>query len=163
MNDIEMRKAFEQMLGKIDVRMFLKASPLESGERSKLDKVLSADMYYDALYAHSEDAETLIEEIEEKIDSEDTHNFILSGYKGCGKSTFIGYFLRKIDTRSLVINFDDYWKPREGIYHNIVMFIYNKISDDFFPNNGDRPCIITEKYIDIFHDTGNGEVLSTIS
>lgn len=159
MNDIEMRKAFEQMLGKIDVRMFLKASPLESGERSKLDKVLSADMYYDALYAHSEDAESLIEEIKEKIDSEDTHNFILSGYKGCGKSTFIGYFLRKIDARSLVINFDDYWEPREGIYHNIVMFIYNKISDDFFPNNGDRPCIITEKYIDIFHDTGNGEFI----
>lgn len=161
MNDIEMRKAFEQMLGNIDVRMFLKASPLESGERSKLDKVLSNDLYYESLYAHSEDAEKLIEEIKEKIDSEDTHNFILSGYKGCGKSTFVGYFLRKIDARSLIINFDDYWEPREGIYHNIVMFIYNKISEDFFPKNGDRPCIITEKYIDIFHDTGNGDFLES--
>ena len=159
MNDIEMRKAFKQMLGNIDVRMFLKASPLESGERSKLDKVLSEDMYYDALYAHSEEAERLIEEIKEKIDSEDTRNFILSGYKGCGKSTFVGYFLRKIDARSLVINFDDYWEPREGIYHNIVMFIYNKISHDFFPNNGDKPCVITEKYIDIFHDTMNGDFI----
>lgn len=28
MSEIDMRKAFEQMLGDIDVRMFLKASPL---------------------------------------------------------------------------------------------------------------------------------------
>lgn len=161
MNDIEMRKAFEQMLENIDMRMFLRASPLESGERSKLDKVLSNDMYYDALYAHSEKAENLIEEIKEKIDTEDTHNFILSGYKGCGKSTFVGYFLRQIDARNLVINFDDYWEPREGIYHNIVMFIYNKISNDFFPKYGKKTCAITEKYIDIFHDTGNGEFIES--
>lgn len=161
MNDNEMRKAFEQMLGNIDVRMFLKASPLESGERSKLDKVLSNDMYYDSLYAHSEGAEQLINEIKEKIISEDTHNFILSGYKGCGKSTFIGYFLRNIDARHLVINFDDYWEPREGIYHNIVMFIYEKISEDFFPHNGQEPCLISKKYIEIFHDTLNGEFIES--
>ena len=55
-----MRKAFEQMLENIDVKIFLKASPLESGERSKLDKVLSNDMYYESLYAHSDKAEKLI-------------------------------------------------------------------------------------------------------
>lgn len=159
MNNMEMRKAFEQMLENIDVRMFLKASPLESGERSKLDKVLSEEMYYDSLYAHSLKAEQLIENIKEKIVSEDTHNFILSGYKGCGKSTFVRYFLRKMDARSLVINFDDYWEPREGIYHNIVMFLYGKILEDFFPSNGEKPCIISERYIELFHDTMNGEFL----
>ena len=57
MNYSEMRKAFEQMLENIDVKIFLKASPLESGERSKLDKVLSNDMYYESLYAHSDRSE----------------------------------------------------------------------------------------------------------
>jgi len=161
MNYSEMRKAFEQMLENIDVKIFLKASPLESGERSKLDKVLSNDMYYESLYAHSDKAEKLIKEIKEKMTAEDTHNFILSGYKGCGKSTFVGYFLRNVDARSLVINFDDYWEPREGIYHNIVMFIYNKILDDFYPNEGKLPCKISKKYNEIFHDTMNGEFIES--
>ena len=161
MNDIEMRKAFEQMLEDIDVRMFLKASPLESGERSRLDKVLSNDMYYNSLYAHSEKAEKLIDQIKGKMVAEDTHNFILSGYKGCGKSTFIGYFLRKVKARSLVINFDDYWEPREGIYHNIVMFIYGKILNDFYPNSGEVPCKISKKYDGVFHDTMTGEFIES--
>lgn len=118
-------------------------------------------MYYESLYAHSEKAEQLIEQIREKMITEDTHNFILSGYKGCGKSTFVGYFLRKIDARNLVINFDDYWEPREGIYHNIVMFIYNKILKDFYPNDGEIPCKISEKYNEIFHDTMNGEFIES--
>ncbi len=159
MEENKLRKAFEQMLGNIDAKIFLKASPLESGERSKLDKVLSEDMYYECLYAHSNEAEKLIKEIKDKIISEDTHNFILSGYKGCGKSTFVRYFLRNINARSLIINFDDYWEPREGIYHNIAMFIYRKILRDFFPNDGDEPCRISDKYIELFHDSMNGEII----
>ena len=109
--------------------------------------------------AHSNEAEKLIKEIKDKIISEDTHNFILSGYKGCGKSTFVRYFLRNINARSLIINFDDYWEPREGIYHNIAMFIYRKILRDFFPNDGDEPCRISDKYIELFHDSMNGEII----
>lgn len=159
MNDFEKRKAFEEMLGNIDVRMFLKASPLESGERSKLDKVLSDDMYYESLYAHSNQAEELIEQIKNQIVAEDAHNFVLSGYKGCGKSTFVGRFLRSINARSLVINCDEYWEPREGIYHNIVMFIYNKILADFFPSDGKEICKVSQQYNEIFKDTMNSEFL----
>lgn len=159
MNSFEKRKAFEQMLENIDTRMFLKASPLESGERSKLDKVLSYDMYYNSLYAHSKEADKLIEQIKEKMVAEDTHNFILSGYKGCGKSTFVRYFLRKADARTLLINFDNHWEPQEGIYHNIVMFIYDKISLDFFPPNGEEPCKISKKYLEIFKDNMNGDFI----
>ena len=161
MNNEEMRKAFDQMLENIDVRMYLKASPLESGERSKLDKVLSYDMYYDSLYAHSREADKLINEIKEKIIAEDTHNFILSGYKGCGKSTFVRYLLRNVNARSLIINFDDHWEPGIGIFHNIVMFIYEKIFHDFFPTNGEKPCTISQKYIEIFHDNMNGEYIES--
>lgn len=161
MNNFEMRKAFEQMLKNVDARMFLKASPLESGERSKLDKVLSDDMYYNSLYANSKQADDLVAEIRKKIVAEDTHNFILSGYKGCGKSTFVGYFLRNIDARSLVIRFDDHWEPREGIYQNIVMFLYEKIFHDILPCNNENPCVISDKYIEIFHDNMNGEFIES--
>lgn len=161
MNEIEMREAFEQMLGNIDVRIFLKASPLESGERSKLDKVLSLDMYYKSLYANSKNADKLISVIRDKIEAEDTHNFILSGYKGCGKSTFVGYLLRNLDVRNLVIRFDDHWEPREGITQNIIMFLYDKIFHDILPQNGGEPCKISKKYIEIFHDKMNGDFIES--
>lgn len=161
MNDIEKGKVFENMLENIDTRIYLKASPLESGERSKLDKALTLDMYYKFLYANSKAADDLVEEIKNKIIAEDTHNFILSGYKGCGKSTFVGYFLRQIEARNLLINCDAYWEPREGIYHNIVMFIYNKIVSDFFPRKANDICKISEKYLEIFHDTLNAEFMES--
>lgn len=161
MDNAEMRKAFEDMLKNIDIRMFLKASPLESGERSKLDKVLSYEMYYDSLYANSKEADALIEEIKNKIEAEDTHNFILSGYKGCGKSTFVGYFLRKVDARNLVIRFDDHWEPREGILQNIVMFIYEKIFHDILPLDDKIPCEISDKYIEIFNDNVNRDFIQS--
>lgn len=159
MTTIEMRKAFEQMLENTDSRMFLKASPLESGERSRLDKCLSESMYYDSLYANSKKADELVAEIKQKIIAEDTHNFILSGYKGCGKSTFVGYLLRHIDARSLVIKFDEHWEPNEGIIQNIVMFIYNKIFEDILPADEKEACKISEKYIEIFNDNMNGDFI----
>lgn len=159
MTAIEMRKAFEQMLENIDSRMFLKASPLESGERSRLDKCLSETMYYDSLYANSRKADDLIAEIKQKIFAEDTHNFILSGYKGCGKSTFVGHLLRHINARNLVIKFDEHWEPQEGIIQNIVMFIYEKIFDDILPEDGKEACRISEKYIEIFNDNMNGDFI----
>lgn len=60
-NNVE--RKFVQMLENIDVRMFLKASPLESGERSKLDKVLSNEMYYSTLYANSNAADEKCKEL----------------------------------------------------------------------------------------------------
>lgn len=161
MNDYEMKEAFEQMLENIDARMFLKASPLESGERSKLDKALSHDMYYNSLYANSERADNLIKEIRDKIVAEDTHNFVLSGYKGCGKSTFVGYFLRNIDARNLVIRFDDHWEPREGILQNIVMFLYEKIYHDILPVNGEEACRISDKYVEIYNNKMNGDYIES--
>ena len=159
MTTIEMKEAFEQMLENIDSRMFLKASPLESGERSRLDKCLSETMYYDSLYANSKKADDLVAEIKQKIIAEDTHNFILSGYKGCGKSTFVGHLLRHIDARSLVIKFDEHWEPKEGIIQNIVMFIYEKIFEDILPKSGKEACRISEKYIEIFNDNMNGDFI----
>lgn len=146
-NDIS---EFEELLMNSDVRYYLKASPFEAGERSRLDNALTEDYYFDHLYAHSEEAEKKIEEILMKIHRDDVHNYILAGYKGCGKSTFIRYFLRKLDIRYRIINLDDHWEPDKGIINNLVSYLDRLIEDDLFPQNGQQPCRTIRKYIELF-------------
>lgn len=142
---------FEELIKEGDVRNFLKASPLESGERSVLDRELTEDYYYSNLYAHSEKAEEMISLIDRKVANDDTHDFILSGYKGSGKSTFIRYYLRKKQMRNIIINFDDNWEPNVGIKKNIVMALNNRIYNDLFPNHGEKAGTIIKKYLEIYH------------
>lgn len=141
---------FEELLMDSDVRYYLKASPFEAGERSKLDTALTEDYYYEHLYAHSQRAEEKMEEILTKIRRDDVHNFILAGYKGCGKSTFVRYFLRKMNIRNRIVNLDDYWDPEKGIKNNLVAYLDRLIEDDLFPKNGQAPCRVVKKYIELF-------------
>lgn len=141
---------FEELLMNSDVRYYLKASPLEAGERSRLDNALTEDYYYEHLYAHSNEAEMKIEDIMNKIRKDDVHNFILAGYKGCGKSTFVRYFLRKMDIRHRIINLDDHWEPDKGIIDNLALYLDRLIEDDLFPRNGQEPCRTVKKYIELF-------------
>lgn len=141
---------FEELLMDSDVRYYLKASPFEAGERSKLDTALTEDYYYEHLYAHSQRAEEKMEEILTKIRRDDVHNFILAGYKGCGKSTFVRYFLRKMNIRNRIVNLDDYWDPDKGIKNNLVAYLDRLIEDDLFPKNGQAPCRVVKKYIELF-------------
>lgn len=141
---------FEELLMNSDVRYYLKASPFEAGERNKLDNALTEDYYYEHLYAHSNKAEKKIEDILEKIRMDDVHNFILTGYKGCGKSTFVRYFLRKLNVRNRIINLDDYWDPDKGIKNNLVAYLDRLIEDDLFSKNGQEPCKVIKKYIELF-------------
>lgn len=133
-----------------DVRYYLKASPLEAGERSRLDNALTEDYYFKHLYAHSDEAEKKINEILNKIKRENVHNFILAGYKGCGKSTFVRYFLRKLKIRNRIINFDDNWDPDMGIINNLVSYLDMLIYDDLFPKDGEEACRTVRKYIELF-------------
>lgn len=160
MGEHEILRSFEEEMMRInDVRVYLKASPHESGERTALDKRLSKDLYYNSFYANSYEADALIAEINEKIATDDTHNFILSGYKGCGKSTFVGYFLRNADARNLTINFDVHWDPDEGIVENIVMFLCKKILNDILPKDGSQPCCIANKYLELFRMGDNADYI----
>lgn len=141
---------FEELLMDSNVRYYLKASPLEAGERSLLDNALTEDYYYDHLYAHSNEAEAKIEDILMKIHRDDVHNFIFAGYKGCGKSTFVRYFLKKIDIRNHIINLDDHWEPDKGIINNLASYLDRLIEDDLFPSNGQEPCRTVKAYIELF-------------
>lgn len=58
---------FEELLMESNLRYYLKASPLEAGERSCLDTALTEDYYFEHLYAHSDKAEEKIQDILSKI------------------------------------------------------------------------------------------------
>lgn len=147
---------FEELLMGSDIRYYLKASPFEAGERSRLDNALTEDYYYKHLYAHSEEAEEKIEDILTKIHRDNIHNYIFAGYKGCGKTTFVRYFLKRLDIRYRIINLDDNWEPDKGIINNLVSYLDRLIEDDLFPTNGQEPCRTVRKYIELFcRNNGN--------
>lgn len=147
---------FEELVMQSDVRHFLKASPVETGMRSSMDCALTEEYYFDHIYAHTQEADKIIESIEEKAAKEDMHNFILSGYKGCGKSTFVRYFLRSRNLRNLTINIDKNVEPDIGIIHNMAAFINGMIEADLQPEDGGEPCCVTKMYVDLFcRNAGN--------
>lgn len=134
---------------------YIKASPLESGLRSRLDKVLTEDYFYSNFYAHSEKAESRIKQLKKQISYNDTDMVILSGNRGCGKSTFMKYFLRQTGFSNILINFGDNWEPDVGIKKNIVMALNNRIYNDLFPYNDGEACNIICKYLEIFGQNDN--------
>lgn len=150
---------FDSEILKCSSRMYLEASPLNSGQRSKLDKCLTEDKFYNHLYANSIKADKLVSHIEKEINLNDTHNFILTGYKGCGKSTFIGYYLRQSKTRSRIIRFDDGWEPEVGIKYNIAMYIIDALFSDLKYEDKAYRGEIAKKYIELFYKNSNSEYI----
>ena len=127
-----------KLMEKSNVISYIKASPLESGERSTLDKMLTEDYFYNNFYLHSDKAEVRIKQIKKQMSRNDIDVLILSGNRGCGKSTFTKYFLRQEKTSYIMLNFDDNWEPDVGIKKNVVMALNNRIYSDLFPHNGEK-------------------------
>lgn len=129
---------------------YIKSSPMEAGERSTLDKMLTENYFYEKFYVHSGKAETRIKQMKKQISRDDVDALILSGSRGCGKSTFTKFFLRQTKFPNIMINFDDNWEPDVGIKKNIVMALNNRIYNDLFPQKDMEPCTIIKKYLEIF-------------
>lgn len=155
----ERKRAFDSMLKEISLRIFLKATPYASGERSILDKMLNPDIYYDHLYAHSKNAQDLFEEVTARIRKNNTRNIIFSGYQGCGKTTFTYFFLRNSGYRALVLNFDDFVEEGKEIKHKMVMFLYEKIYSDIRAENHEKMCKIADKFCELYGSGINQEKL----
>ena len=159
MSNEERKRVFDDMLKEISLRIFLKATPYASGERSILDKILNPDIYYEHLYAHSKKAQELFEEIIARIKKNNTRNIIFSGYQGCGKTTFTYNFLRNCGFRSLVLNFDDFVEEGKEIKHKLVMFLYEKIYLDIRSENHTKRCKISERFCELYLNNENQQKL----
>lgn len=153
---------FGDLVENSSVVNYIKASPLESGERSKLDKVLTEDYFYNNFYAHSDKAEARIKQLKKQIYRDDIDVLILSGNRGCGKSTFIRYFLRQAEVPSIMINFEDNWEPDVGIKKNIVMALNNRIYNDLFIHEEGKSCKVICKYLELFGRNENSFLLGQI-
>ncbi len=142
---------FDTVLECTSLKNYLKASAYASGERSPLEKKLSGDMYYQFLYADSEEADTYANDLMNRIQYDDARNIVLSGYKGCGKTTFIHYLIRKMKMRRIVLNFDIVVDYGAEIKTVLVMYMYNQIVNDIIIENSN----ITEKFLDIYMESEN--------
>lgn len=134
---------------------YIKASPLETGLRSRLDKILTEDYFYSNFYAHSEKAESHMKQLKKQISYNDADIVILSGNRGCGKTTFMNYFLRQTGFSNILIDFGDNWEPDVGIKKNIVMALNNRIYNDLFPHSGKEPGHVIGKYLELFGKNNN--------
>lgn len=154
--EIERKKEFDQVLSITSLKNYLKASAYASGERTTLEKSLKGSTYYKYLYAHSNEAEDYICDLPRRILHDDARNIVLSGYKGCGKTTFVHYLVRKLYMRHLLLNFDSMVDYGSEIKSVVVLFAYDLIYNDFFDNQ----CGVINEFLNIYDaDENNFDVL----
>lgn len=130
-----------EMIGKNSVRNFLKATPYPAGDSSALDNFFSKneDLFFNSgLYVNSDDADAIIDDLENRINKLHNNLIVISGYKGCGKTTFIHKYIRKLTQnhiRHIIFNFDEYGSG-DPIRFTISRQLYKKVYDDLTKNNG---------------------------
>lgn len=152
------REEFENRLSTASLKQFLTATPYSSGVKPVLDCYLDDIMFFDKLYSDSKYADLVCDEIQRRSEKGNIKNIIISGYKGCGKTTFIHYFSYKISERTLLLNFDDYVNRGNGneIKTIILLDLYRKITDDIFSSD----ARIIRRFIEIYSSNHNKRFFS---
>lgn len=159
-------EAINNMIKEISMRVFLKATPYASGNKSDLENGMDDDFFYNYLYSHSQKAEKYLNEILDRINRDLRKNIILYGYQGCGKTTFVHYILRRFSCRSLLINFDAYVDNGNEIRHELASHLYRVIMWDVEGEDGTnghispyklngQKCTISRKFCDLYNRGGN--------
>ena len=159
-------EAINEMIKNISMRVFLKATPYASGNKSDLEVGMDDNFFYNYLYSHSRKAEKYLNDIWNRIESDQRRNIILYGYQGCGKTTFVHYMLRRFSCRNLLINFDAYVDNGNEIKHELASHLYRVIMWDVEGSDGtgDRvspyklngqKCTISKKFCDLYHTGEN--------
>ena len=153
---VEPITAFDRALANVSLKSYLRVSAHASGERSDIEKGITEDMYYKYFYATSVDAEVYAKDIINRINSDNVRNIVLSGYKGCGKTTFIHHLARILKVRKILLNFDDIVVCRSEIKTILAGYVYKQIVSDIV----DRNCRIAEMFDEIFNTDPNLTTLS---
>ncbi len=123
-------------MNNINLEKFILATPFAtSDQKTSFDRKLNTQSFFDLLYLNTVKAELLIKDINENVDY-GYNNVILSGYKGCGKTTFVNYFVNKKDkARYRLINFDHYVDKDHDIKSTVLLFFYRLVEEDWHSDN----------------------------
>lgn len=142
----EIKNTFDLLLQDAQLKDYLKADPQQAGERTELSRAMSIPFFFEYFYCPNENADKLIEEYRHNIQYENKKNIVLHGYEGCGKTTFINYWMNKDNHRHVLLTFDSYIRTGDELKAIIVSNIYDAINDDVYDNNG----IVIRKILEIF-------------
>lgn len=163
-------EAINEMIKNNSMRVFLKATPYASGNKSDLESGMDDNFFYNHLYSHSSKAEEYLNKIWDRITKDMRRNIILYGYQGCGKTTFVHYMLRRFSCRSLLINFDAYVDNGNEIKHELASHLYRVIMWDVEGSDGTdsrispyklngQKCIISRKFCDLYNTGANRRII----
>lgn len=163
-------EAINEMIKNISMRVFLKATPYASGNKSDLESGMDDNFFYNHLYSHSSKAEEYLNKIWDRITKDMRRNIILYGYQGCGKTTFVHYMLRRFSCRSLLINFDAYVDNGNEIKHELASHLYRVIMWDVEGSDGTdsrispyklngQKCTISRKFCDLYNTGANRRII----
>jgi GTPase SAR1 family protein len=125
-----------------DVRTFLLANPFTNDPHLNFNRLLNDEYFFEHFFSFQKNAEKAIEDIKQAI-REEHQTLIITGYKGCGKTTFINYLCRNKDRKS--VNFDRTSITTDSIKSHLVLEIYDDICKD-----SERKFEIQNSMIEVF-------------
>ena len=134
------------------VRDFLCATPYPAGgQSSEIDRFFdkNREVFFDELYVPSLKEAAEFCDIDRRIKQRHNNLILVSGYKGCGKTTFIHKYVRHLkekNIRYIFYNFDSYGNT-DPIRYTIARYINNAIYRDIVDNNG----VACNKWVECVH------------
>lgn len=138
------------------VRDFLCATPYPAGgQSSEIDRFFdkNREVFFDELYVPSLKEAAEFCDIDRRIKQRHNNLILVSGYKGCGKTTFIHKYVRHLkekNIRYIFYNFDSYGNT-DPIRYTIARYINNAIYRDIVDNNG----VACNKWVEIWNYRDN--------
>lgn len=140
------KEKFDLLLQKVNLKEYLKADPQQAGEKSELAHAMTYDFFFRYFCWTDNNTDKLIEDYKYKIEHESKKNVVLHGYEGCGKTTFINYWMAKENNRHIVLEFDRYIRSGDELLATIVGKIFSQLNKDVYENQGK----IVYKILEIF-------------
>ncbi len=140
------KEKFDSILQKVSLKEYLKADPQQAGEKSELTHAMTYDFFLKNFCWTDNSIDKLIEDYRYKIEHENKKNVVLHGYEGCGKTTFINYWMNKENNRHVVLEFDKYIRNGDELLATIVGNIFSDLNKDVYENQ----AIIMRKICEIF-------------
>lgn len=140
------KEKFDLLLQKVNLKEYLKADPQQAGEKSELAHAMTYDFFFRNFCWTDKNIDDLIEDYKYKIEHEGKKNVVLHGYEGCGKTTFINYWMTKENNRHVVLEFDRYIRNGDELLATIVGNIFSELNKDVYENQAK----IVHKILEIF-------------